>query len=224
MLEIELGALRMLTQYSTTELHPCLALRPPCKGWRLPLWYVTAKFWSAPVSLPFQVLYFPWVPRYLPPSISLLLARLLAIELFMPWRDGKGSQGEERHKRSVGDGQLFVFYYLLVAFLLVPYKKAFFKNHFSLFFFMLASLSNPTTPGSPTLWSLKLLGWNPLANVTAVRVAPSWMGLMSSKRDPRDLLHYLHVSLLKKKMSAAEPSDMLKGPFLPGELRRREVL
>lgn len=49
-------------------------------------------------------------------------------------------------------GVLFVqlvFYYLLVAFLLVPYKKAFVKNHFSLFFFMLASMSNPTTPGVP---------------------------------------------------------------------------
>lgn len=101
-------------------------------------------------------------------DISLLpLARPLATELFMPWRDGKGSpnrgvlaHGEERHRRSVGEGQLFVplvFHYLLVAFLLIPYKKG--------IFIILADFSpcwppclTPPPSGVPALWSLKLLG------------------------------------------------------------------
>lgn len=92
------------------------------------------------------------------------LARLLAIELLMPWKDGKGSQGEERHKRSVEERQLFVqlvFYYLFVAFLLVPYKKAFFfKKKTILAYFSSLWPPCPTPPplGSPALWSLKLLG------------------------------------------------------------------
>lgn len=154
---------------------------------------------SASLSLPLDVLSFPWAPRYLLPSLSHQSDKWLTVghwtvHALERWqrvtrafyhtvkRGIKGVWGKGRFFMQ------FVFYFLLFAFLLSLFKKAF-------LFWLISLCWSPCPTPTPSLHygPLKFIGWNPVVSVTVTRAEPSWMGLMSFKRDPRELPHYLHV-------------------------------